>query len=173
MPSGALGRVPRPPIKEVSVRAILSRGAAFLVLISAGLVVLGCGSSSDDNAPTKAAFIKQADAICKKGNQDINTQAHEFFKKEKIARNEQLNKQQASQLASEIILPNVQKQVDGVDGLTPPKGDEATVQAVTDAANEAIDKSKQDPVALLSNKSGPFAKANKLAKDYGLKVCGN
>jgi hypothetical protein len=150
----------------------LNRRLAIAAVLSTALLAAGCGSSSSDDAPTKAEFVKQADALCQKGSKDINAQAHEFFKKEKIAPNEQPTKQQASQLASDIILPNVQKEVDGVDGLTPPKGDEDKVQAVTDAANEAIDKAKQDPTALLSNSSDPFKKANQLATAYGLKVCG-
>jgi hypothetical protein len=138
----------------------------------AAAVAIGCGSS-DDNAPTKAAFIKQADAICKKGNQEINKQAHAYFKEVGLTRHEKPTKEQVTHLADQILIPSVQKQVDGVEGLTPPKGDEDQVQAVTDAANSAIDKGKQDPASLLSNKTDPFKKANQLAKSYGLKVCGS
>jgi hypothetical protein len=137
----------------------------------AAMTAVGCGGGGD-NAPTKAAFVKQADGICKKNNKALDQQAHAFFKEEGIGSNEEPTKEQSLKFANEILIPNVEKQVDGVDELTPPKGDEDKVQAVTDSANEAIDKAKQDPTSLFSNKTDPFAKANKLATDYGLKVCG-
>jgi hypothetical protein len=40
-------------------------------------------------------------------------------------------------------------------------------------AQSAIKKSKADPTSLLSEDAGPFAKANKMASEYGLKECGS
>jgi hypothetical protein len=147
--------------------SILTRSLTLVAVMAAGLAAVACGSSSDD-APSKAEFVKQADAICKKGNQDINQAAQKVF-----TTKSQPSRAEFEKFANDTLIPSVQKQVDGVDGLTPPKGDEDQVQKITDEANAAIAKAKQDPTLLESNKSDPFAKANKLATDYGLKVCGS
>ena len=147
----------------------LIRGVSVAVVLAATFAMVACGSSSsDDNAPSKAEFVKQADAICKKGNQEINQAAKKVF-----TTKAQPSKAEFEKFANETLIPSVQKQVDGVDGLTPPKGDEDQVQAIVDAANQAIAKAKQDPTLMESNKTDPLLKANKLAKDYGLKVCGS
>ena len=67
----------------------------------------------------------------------------------------------------------MQSQVDRIKALGAPRGDEAKVKTIVDAAQQAVTKSKQNPVVLLRNGPGPFAKANKLASAYGLKVCGS
>jgi hypothetical protein len=77
--------------------------------------------------------------------------------------------------ATDTIIPNVQQQIDGIEALTPPSGDESQVKAITDAAQSALDKAKSDPTLLTDQGIGadPFAQANKLADAYGLDKCGS
>jgi hypothetical protein len=143
-------------------------GAIAIALIA--VVPAGCGSddkSSSDNAPTKAEFVKQADAICQKGSKEIDQKGKALF-----GGGQKPTSAQQKQFATEVLLPNVEQQVSGVDNLTPPKGDEDQVNAIVTTAHAAIEKGKSDPAALLSDKDDPFAKTNKLAREYGLKVCG-
>ena len=66
-------------------------------------------------------------------------------------------------------------QIDGIEGLAPPSGDESQVNAITEAAQSALDKARSDP-SLLTDQGGaadPFAQANKLADAYGLNKCGS
>ena len=41
-----------------------------------------------------------------------------------------------------------------------------------DALEEGIEEAEEDPEAVFDAKSDPFGPANKIAKEYGLKVCG-
>src|SRR5204863_6178801 len=69
--------------REVLMRSRLTRGmtlAAPLILV---LVAAGCGSSSKSTSTTpaisKAEFLKKGNAICKKGNDQINKAAQKVF----------------------------------------------------------------------------------------------
>ena len=47
------------------------------------------------------------------------------------------------------------------------------MNAILDEAQSALDRGKKDPTLLASQKNDPFNKANQLAKNYGLTVCGS
>jgi hypothetical protein len=68
------------------------------------------------------------------------------------------------------LIPSVEDQVQQISELPPPAGDEEQVQAILDAAQQGIEEGKSDPQSF--QKSDPFAEANKLAVQYGMKECG-
>jgi hypothetical protein len=139
-------------------------GAVVLALAAAG-----CGGSSDDNAPSKAEFARKANAICAKGNRTIDAAAKRTFTTKATP---PVSKQIA--FVKKDALPSVEKQVSDIRALTPPKGDEDRVNAILDAADQAIAKTRKDPLlATQEGKKDPFAPANKLARQYGLKTCGS
>ena len=145
---------------------------AVLVL---ALVAVGCGSDKKESskskpAITKAEFLRKGNAICTAGNKQIDAKGKKFFAGQKSKPSEA----QLKKFATEVLIPNVQQQVDGIRALGSPPGDKAKVKAILDAADQGLAKSKQDPAAIASEGSqDPFARANKLAREYGLKVCGS
>jgi hypothetical protein len=152
---------------------------SLVVLLAAvaaiAMIVAGCGGSSDSSESTssltKAQFLKQGNAVCAKGNKEIQ-EGFEEFEKESGSQNKQPTKAQLTEAIETIVLPGVGKQVEGIKALPAPNGEEAEVEAITDAAEEALEKGEEDPVALTTEKADPFAKANKLANEYGLVKCG-
>jgi hypothetical protein len=140
------------------------------------LVAAGCGGDDDDTSTTasltKAEFLKQGNAICAAGNQKIDAGFEEYIKKHDIGRNEEPTPAQMEELAETVLLPQIKEQVEGVKSLPAPSGDEADVEAIVTAAEEAIEKAEDDPASIATEGSGPFGKANALARDYGLTVCG-
>jgi hypothetical protein len=146
----------------------------FIVVVAglvAALAVAGCGggsSSTTEEALSKSEFLAQGNQICAKGNQEIQAAAKKVFTSSQAP-------SQATQekFVTDTVIPGVQQQIDGVEALTPPAGDEDQVNAITDAAQSALDKAKADP-SLLTDQGGgsdPFAEANNLAKAYGLDAC--
>jgi hypothetical protein len=80
------------------------RVCGVLVIALMAAVPAGCGSddnsSSGDNAPTKAEFLKQGNAVCKKGNEAIDKQGKELFGgKEKPTPAEQ------KKFATDVLIP--------------------------------------------------------------------
>jgi hypothetical protein len=138
------------------------------------LIVAGCGSSSDDTTSslTKAEFISQADAICKKGNSEIESELEAFAKKNGIKENEEPSTAQGVELSDTILVPNIKNQSGELRSLGAPSGDEAEVSAMLDSLDEGVEEAEEDPEALFSGKSDPFGPANKMAKELGLEVCG-
>lgn len=151
-------------------------GLALVAILTVGLVAAGCGSSSSTSttaALTKSQFLKQGNAICNKGNQQINKVAHQTFTKKKYP-NGPPPKSVQTKFVTDTVIPSVQSQIDGIKALGAPTGDEAQVKAIVDSAQSALDKAKADPTLMLQNnsKNDPFAEANQLTKSYGLTACG-
>jgi hypothetical protein len=148
---------------------------AFAAFAAIAMIVAGCGgggdSSSDSSSLTKAEFLKQGNAVCAKGNQEIE-EGFEEFEKENGSQSKQPTKAQLTEAIETIVLPAVRNQVEGVEGLGAPSGEEDKVEAITDAANEALEEGEEDPASLTSEKADPFAEANELANEYGLVKCG-
>src|SRR5437764_2220697 len=128
--------------------------AATLALV---VVAVGCGSSKSKStvttpALTKSEFLKRGNAICKKGNQQINQVAHKVFPNRKA----RPGRAQVTKFATGTIIPSVQSQINGVKALGAPKGDEAKVNAIITTAQAALDKAKKDPILLTGGKHDPF-----------------
>jgi hypothetical protein len=161
----------------------------LLTVAALGLAMLGAGCGGDDDETTvatgttgatgatgaaggeplsKQEFIKQADAICAKGDDEINREGNQAFQGEPPSTEEQ------EQFATDTVIPNIQNQVDQIRTLTPPEGDEDEVNAILDAAQEGIDKLEEDPSLIAEGGAagGTFEEANRLAQDYGLRDCG-
>jgi hypothetical protein len=153
----------------------------IVVAAVAAIAIAGCGGGSSSSttgasgasgaqgaALSKSEFLAKGNAICAKGNREINAAGKKIF----------TQSQPPSQAAEEkfvtgTVIPNVQSQINGIKSLPAPSGDESQVQAVVGAAQSALDKVKQDPSLITQRGSDPFAQANKLANAYGLTKCGS
>jgi hypothetical protein len=154
-----------------------------------GAIAAGCGD--DDGDPTSIAtsttttqagdtgtavatgeplskeeFVAQADAICEAGDEDIGAAAEDLF-------SGGANPGQAEEEAfvTETLVPGVQDQIDQIRGLSPPEGDEEQIDAFLDAAQEGVDELEENP-SLSGTSRDPLNEAAKLAREYGLQVCG-
>jgi hypothetical protein len=141
----------------------LRRLCATAVCAVAAAVVIGCGGGDDEL--TKAEFLKQGNAICAKGNKEIDAAANKTFEK-----GQQPSKAQITKFAEDTLIPSVEEQIDGLRDLNPPSADEDQVNAILDEAESALDETKDDPSVFAQDKD-PFKKANQLAGQYGLKQC--
>jgi hypothetical protein len=138
-----------------------SGGTALAVIAFA---IAGCGGG--DDAPSKAEYIGKADAICKKGNDEIAKGA--------AALGASPTPDEATTFAKDKLIPNIEGQLSDLRDLDKPDGDGDTIDAITDALQSGLDKAKADPSSLVSGDAAttPFADANAKADAYGLKVCG-
>jgi hypothetical protein len=145
-------------------------------VVAIAVVAAGCGSSDNSSESTasltKAEFIKQGDAICKKGNKEIEEGFESFAKENNLPQGKEPTKAQGRELVETVLVPDIKAQAEGIRALGTPSGDEAEISAMLDSLDEGIEEAEKDPEALFTAKSDPFASANKQAKEYGLKVCG-
>jgi hypothetical protein len=131
------------------------------------------GSSSDSagGAPTKAAFIKEADEICGDADAVMAEEITDYAKENDIPiEKEEPSEDQQVEIFHAVVLPNIHKQAEDIAALTPPAGDEEKVEDITDTLlSEVEDAEGEDGVPDEST----LEEASRKAQDYGLKTCGS
>lgn len=139
----------------------------MLVLVL--LAAAGCGGGSGETrAPTKAAFIKQADAICVKADkaQEVRLNA--------AAKQHPLNVASEAELQKLVMgagMPPIEDEAREIAELTPPVGDAAEIETLVQGIAEAVKNAKANPQSMADEASGPFSKVDQQAKQYGFKAC--
>jgi hypothetical protein len=144
----------------------LRAALALTAVVAFGAIAAGCGSSGDDSSTsdlTKAEFITKADAICQQGNQEIENAA-----KQQFGGSGRPSGPEVSQFITQSVIPNTQSQVDQIRALGAPSGDEDQINKMLDTVEADVEKAK----AAGDINEQTFAEGNALARQYGLKVCG-
>lgn len=150
------------------------------VVAALGLVVAGCGSSSSSSsstsstaaapALTKAAYVKQGNAICKASQAKRQAAFAAYAKAHHLNTNSAPTKAQATQVATTILIPSIQSTIIAVKALVPPSSAQAQVTAMLAASQQDLDRGKQNPAQLLTS-GGQFVHSAKLLHAYGLTSC--
>jgi hypothetical protein len=158
--------------------------AALVACLAIAATAAGCGGGSDStsggeetsaesgSAPTKAVFIKEADAICKESDAELNEEVESYAEEHGISTDKEPSKGQQEEVYEAVVLPNLAKQGEEIDSLTPPAGDEDEVGEIVHALDAGVEEAEADPGLLVEGKN-PFADASSKATAYGMKICGN
>ena len=148
-------------------------------LAALALLIAGCGGgggtstteSTESQAPlSKAAFIARADAICEVGNRESTDEVTEFAKENGFANGEP-NKEQAEEIVSEVLVPNLERQADELRALGAPAGDEDKVEKILTSLEEKTGEIKKDPLSYFEGNS--LEEPSQLEAAYGLNACGS
>jgi hypothetical protein len=149
--------------------------ALLLACAVAGFAV-GCGDDDDngngggDDSLSKAEYIERGDQICRAGDREIERDAESEFGDLQ----EQPSREDLVGFVEDVVIPNIEDQIAELRDLPAPEGDEDTVNAIYDAADESIETVKENPEAAVSEGAdNPFEETNRLARDYGFEACGD
>jgi ABC-type glycerol-3-phosphate transport system substrate-binding protein len=163
---------------------------ALVALVALVAVVAGCGgggssssstggdstsggsteADSGGSAPTKAAFIKEADKVCGKAEEELTEEVTEFAKEHKIPiEKSEPSEDQQTELFQEVVLPNIARQGEELAALTPPEGDEGTIEDLTSTLESEVEEAEDEGGV----SDTALAGATKKARAYGFKVCGS
>jgi hypothetical protein len=128
-------------------------------------------SESTGEAPTKAVFIKEADEICGDADAVMAEEITDYAKENDIPiEKEEPSEDQQVEIFHAVVLPNIHKQAEEIATLTPPAGDEDTVEDITDTLlSEVEDAEGEDGIP----DENTLEAASEKAHDYGLKTCGS
>jgi hypothetical protein len=137
-----------------------------LATISAAvLLVATAACGGDDDELTKAEFVRQANAICKAGNEQLDAAVDETFMGNQRPSNAQLE-----EFATETVIPNIQRQIDDLRALEAPSEDEEQVEEILDSAQGEVDRLENEPIGLFTDETS-FVETNKLSRAYGIDRC--
>lgn len=140
-----------------------AKPASLALLVVAALVLAACGG---EDAPTKEEFIAEGDAICREGDEALNTAAEEQFGDLSA----DPPRKQQEQFVSEVVAAEYRSQLEQLRELTPPEGDEEEVDAILTSLEQLADQAESDPGSLLDAQTAP--EAARLAAEYGFMSCG-
>lgn len=141
-----------------------------LIALSSVAVAAGCGSDggsdAEASADAKAAFVKQANAICAERGAEVRT------KGVSIVKNAGSGPEAAPtrELVDDVVVPAFEKEIRELGALEPPPGDAEQVEAILSATQELIDRLQADP-----SERGiyPYRRVEDLSAAYGLSKCGH
>jgi hypothetical protein len=156
-------------------KPLIALSAAFALL---AIIVAGCGGGSDSTGTeattsslTKAEFLKQGNAICAKGNTEIEEGFEEFAKEHNFSQKSQPSKAELEEAVETIVIPKVRRQVEGIAALGVPSEGGKEAEEVLAAAEKALEEGEENPALMAGEGDDPFAKVNKMAKEFGLVKC--
>lgn len=137
--------------------------------MAAALAALaGCGGSSEASAPTKAAFIVQADAICRSADKKQEAGLESFAKSHPL---EELKGSELQDAIMSVGMPPIEEEAKELGELTPPSGEEAELEAFVTGIEKAVKQAEANPQSMASETSSPFKPVDALAAKYGFKDC--
>ncbi len=142
---------------------------AMVVALLATGAAAGCGG--DESEPlSKAEYIKQGDAICKKSGDKIDMEAEEEFAD--LGADEEPSEEQLTTFVEDIAKPNLETQLSDLRDLGVPEGDEEELDDIYEGVETALAKVENDPGIILEEGNDPFEEPNDAARAYGFKECG-
>lgn len=150
--------------------------SGLIVGLVAVFLVTGCGDSSSateeppqDKPIAKAAFLKQANRICKATIDKVVAGILPVLEKEEKKPGSDRAAVEVK-LVSTVAVPELRAEVEKIEALGSPPGDEDQVSAILDSIVELIEKAEENPETLVGTNKA-FAKPANLAERYGLSTC--
>lgn len=138
------------------------------------LVLGGCGGSSGSDgtvALTKAQFLKQGNAICAKGNDQINRRFETYSRRHLTNDGPIPSEHSYAKASARIVLPLVANEVEEFRELAAPSGDQKEVDRILRAFEQGIEAGERDPTVIAGQGFYAFTEAHERAIDYGLVRC--
>lgn len=152
--------------------------ALIAVLAAVALTAAGCGGDDGESngadataTLTKAEFVEQGNAICTEGNEEIESGLESFAEENGLSGNDQPTQEQIDELATDVLIPSLDKQVGELRDLGIPADGGQEVEAFLRHAESTVEEVEADP-SLLTGGRSPFTAVNREAIEIGLTVCG-
>ncbi|TMK58178.1 MAG: hypothetical protein E6G51_03490 [Actinobacteria bacterium] len=126
---------------------------------------------SESGSVTKAEFVKDAELLCKSGEEEALGEARASYSKYGIDPQKPPTRSQGNALVEDVILPSLQERAEELGELTPPAGDEAEVLAIVEGLEKGVAEAEAVPNKMLEA-ARKFDSVSKLARKYGIDACG-
>lgn len=121
---------------------------------------------------TKAAFIKQASAICLAAKERASEEFEIYLRENKVPPSGPGMVAKAQDVVDSVFGPVYELQVKKIRALGAPRADVAQVGEILTAMQRGVEKAKEEPLEFM-RKGTSLNQASRLAEDYGLTACSN
>ncbi|HET9199097.1 MAG TPA: hypothetical protein VFN92_12700 [Solirubrobacterales bacterium] len=143
------------------------------VVVGAVLVAalgVGCGGGDDSTTTiTKVAFIKQAESVCDKMQDELSDQLADFEKGAK-SRGEKVGGQaNLDTRVEDVYVPVIQGEAEKLEALGAPAADEKKIEAMIQNLNSASEIMEDEKAAGMERAGASLEKFIEQGTDYGLK----
>jgi hypothetical protein len=141
----------------------------LLAAIATAVLAAGCGGGSDDETASpsvetssisRAEFVKRAEGICAKATRETEPVIEEGPSGDS-----------GVEAIEAVFLPGAEDVVAEVRELGAPSGDQAQVEKLLTALQEAVDELEAQPASSLEELAERFHRFGTLAGNYGLQSC--
>ena len=142
----------------VQPRSLFVLIATFLSLAGSA----GCGGAG--GAPlSRAEFIEQGNTICRRAAAEQRATAPPTLKTIPLVNR--------SAFVKPILVTSIERELRRLRAVGLPSGDGGRAQKILRGIEKGLEDARRDPLDPLVKATDPFAPANRLARDYGLKAC--
>lgn len=146
----------------------LKQFSALICVFLLSVLIISCGNGEDETI-SKAAFIKQGNAVCKEALKEREAAAGRAFNEQGGGKT--LTKADIEKVFIEVVLPNVAQMTDELAQLDEPDSGAEAAAAFVGSLEEGIDSTEDELAKYLEGSVDPFGKARKQAEAYGLQEC--
>jgi hypothetical protein len=152
-------------------------GIASVSVIAALALASGCGGGSSETASRveRAAFLRQADAICRASSKRIVNRSLAALSQGAAAGRSRHEIETAA--VASVLIPALRAEVRDLGQLPVPPGDQRRIEAILVAIEGAVDEAEADPQSYVQAGghyrpgSYHYGDAKRLATRYGLADC--
>ena len=151
--------------------------AVLIGVLAVAVIGAGCGGDGGSDAtagdqPSKALFIKKAEAVCERSHiEEIKEDQEEFIEAHGGNIGAAFDDiDSITEYVDTIAIPHRERLIDELSELGAPSGDEEKVDEILAAYEEGIEVAEEDPERVVVGR-GVFQYATDLAKEYGLEEC--
>lgn len=144
------------------------RATATAVLLAvAAATAAGCGDEEAPAGPTHAAYVRQADGICRVENAKLAEISSRAFP------DAPPTTPQLRTYVRRTFVPFIARELEDLRSLERPRADADELDAIYSMAEADLARVRADPTLLAADAAtSPFADVNRRFAAFGLKVCG-
>jgi hypothetical protein len=139
-----------------------------LVAVAAAMLVIGCGGGDETSTLTKAEFVAEGNAICKRAVRDEQAAISDAFAKQPKGGANLTQKEQAALVAS-AALPVLDEMAAELQALDEPDSEGAEAQRFIDTLERNVEEAEGKPETVVNG--DPFTEAKAMAVSLGLTSC--
>lgn len=152
---------------------------AVLLILAAVAFASGCGGSGADSQTassgttaelSKAEFVNRASTVCKAAQERTTEEFGKYVHENRIPTSGPGVEEKAVDAFRIVFRPAIEKEIEVLRELEPPKSDQQQVDAILTAMQQGLEKAEENPLQFIQT-SSTLIPASRLATAYGLPAC--